>query len=57
MGFDIAYCLKDDNHEVSQRLEIAGKTFAPEIMAGIAHGTAADVWGLGKNQTYIKKRI
>ena len=46
-GFDLAFCFAKDLYEVSQSFNIKNKKFAPEIMAGLAHGKPVDVWGLG----------
>ena len=47
-GWDFAFYFNKDSYEVIQTFQIEGKTLAPEVMAGAAHGPATDVWGLGK---------
>ena len=41
-------CLEKDAYKVIQRFNIEGVQFAPEIMAGMEHDFAVDVWGLGQ---------
>ena len=47
-GWDLAFYFSKDSYEVIQTFQIEGKAFAPEVTAGVAHGPATDVWGLGQ---------
>ena len=47
-GWDLAFYFNKDSYDVIQTFQIEGMTLAPEVMAGVAHGPATDVWGLGK---------
>ena len=47
-GWDFAFYFNKDSYEVIQTFQIEGKTLAPEVMSGEAHGPATDVWGLGQ---------
>ena len=42
-----------DSYDGIQSMKVENQTFAPEIMAGIAHGPASDVWGLGRIATQL----
>ena len=47
-GLDFVFCFNKDSYQVSQSFYVEDKTFAPEMMAGVPHGQATDVWGLGR---------
>ena len=56
-GFDLAFCLKNDCFQVTQRFNLTCREFAPEITAGLAHGPPADVWGLGRVAIELMGRL
>ena len=56
-GFDLAFCLKNDCFQVTQRFNLTCREFAPEITAGLAHGPPADVWGLGRVAIEMMGRV